>query len=503
MEAARAVTKPLVLNAPAKSQIGNVGTRGEFQDSACFAPVLTIGTILTILSSGFKWPSCETSGWVCRTQIFVMLGRKLVIHRCLFLDAITGGLLARPDARLLLEKEWKRHEYLTSNSCLTDTFPSERVLQYQTSAELDISYVPVMHIHAHSTCGIPRKNTAPQILRTFNWESVLLWECSDSAFFEFKYSTWTIDSNNSCLVKHNWGLWDSGSLVVWRSEHQCPTWLGPRLCNTTEPSTCTAKLLYAHAGYFNLLQYTAEQAQGHSSCVSIPTLQQWVQASEGYACLLFALLQSGGDLSVDDLSSAPDMERLSLTWFQRSKDRIFTSAFQGSFHGSMLHSSQTVKTPRYRHGLCRMPPALVQASHGTGGPQSEGSELVIAARLPLKYTEADGRERPCEMMLTRFVALTDNIKCLWVRKTLKDTQSFRRQVATLWAAGIGLFSAASNEVKLPGNQIAGRKESISWHIMFFLLSLACSVLVRNLGQPPRQEFSLSMVLLMAKSSAES
>lgn len=41
------------------------------------------------------------------------------------------------------------------------------------------------------------------------------------------------------------------------------------------------------------------------------------------------------------------------------------------------------------------------------------------------------------------------------------------------------------------------------HIMFFLLSLACSVLVRNLGQPPRQEFSLSMVLLMAKSSAES
>lgn len=129
-----------------KSQIGNVGTRGEFQDSACFAPVLTIGTILTILSSGFKWPSCETSGWVCRTQIFVMLGRKLVIHRCLFLDAITGGLLARPDARLLLEKEWKRHEYLTSNSCLTDTFPSERVLQYQTSAELDISYVQLMHI---------------------------------------------------------------------------------------------------------------------------------------------------------------------------------------------------------------------------------------------------------------------------------------------------------------------------------------------------------------------
>ena len=76
---------------------------------------------------------------------------------------------------------------------------------------------------------------------------------------------------------------------------------------------------------------------------------------------------------------------------------------------SMLHSSQTVKTPRYRHGLCRMPPALVQASHGTGGPQSERSELVIAARLPLKYTEADVRERPCEMMLARFVALTDNI----------------------------------------------------------------------------------------------
>ncbi len=105
----------------------------------------------------------------------------------------------------------------------------------------------------------------------------------------------------------------------------------------------------------------------------------------------------------------------------------------------------------------------------------------------------------------------------------KNTQSFSSQVATLWAAGIGLFSAASNEVKLPGNQIGGRKKSISWFrgmrsnitsysvvvsychgsVLFCLLFLACSVLVRNPSQPPHQEFSLSMVLLMAKSSAAS
>ena len=197
MEAAEAVTKPLAPNAPAKSQIGNVGTRGEFQDSAFFAPVLTIGTILTILSSGFKWPSCEISGSVCRTQIFAMLERKLVIHRCLFLHAITGGLLARPDARLLLEKEWKKNEkdiytymYINSHSCLTDALPSERVLQHHASAKkLYISCVQLMRI-----LHVEYKEKAP--LRKF-WEPSLeslscFWECSDSAFFEFKYTTRTM-----------------------------------------------------------------------------------------------------------------------------------------------------------------------------------------------------------------------------------------------------------------------------------------------------------------------